>query len=782
MYGHCGFIKLDAVTSSSLAVSSDICAPLSPARGETLTGSRRAQVSLKLTLEKRNANVHRTPSRRLVAPERFTENRWIMESLLLILEIGIAVVVSSLLSPYIPRVSMPLVQILLGVMWFFIPGLPIININSELFLLLFIAPLLYFEAMHLSRSGLRKNFGISLSLAVGLVLLSVFISGFTINLLFSAIPVAAGCALGAALSPTDAVAVAQLGNDAQLTRRQTTVLETESLFNDAAGIVSFQFALVWLTTGVFSPVVFVENVALSFVGGALVGAALGWCMNRLIGWLRRMRLETTTNRILIELIFPFATYWIGQELGVSGVIAVVCAGLMAVYHRVGVGEDLAEVNRVSGAVWEVFTFVLNGSVFVLLGIELPLAMRQSIISARINTLGAIAAAAIVFIILLLVRFLWIAAMLRTARSEDTGERRRMTRERWHSAAVMTFGGAKGTISLILAFSLPSELDTMTNFPVRTAGLFIAAVYIVLSLLVANILVPILAPPEKDEDGHKFALANLEMLNRTLITISRLDNTSSSPEEHLAIEAVMRSYNSRIARQRGNVLSQDELAILQAARIEMREWQSLWLENYVRCHPEAKDACQRLLAPIEFSLSYDEAGWKKHLRTRLYFMRLKITVALRAARAALRFTWNRTVEVTTGSDDVEYGRSQITRIQIQMLQDSIHHLFTLINYDQIPPIVGSTIVSELRTILRSLQAPSRPVAGVGAGAGAGASAGVGGTSGRRDTVLHQFNTVLSQAYAIELETIRTMAENQEITRDQAKTMRRNVFIMQSDSAV
>ena len=222
-----------------------------------------------------------------------------MGSFLLIIQIGIAVVISSLLSPYIPRVSMPLVQIFLGILWFFIPGLPLINLDSEFFLLVFIAPLLYFEAMHISRSGLRKNLGITLSLAVGLVLLSIVIAGYTLTFSMADIPLAAAFALGAALSPTDAVAVAQIGADAQLTERQETVLATESLFNDASGIVSFQFALATLITGTFSPLKFSLNVLYSFIGGAAVGAVLGIMLNHLIVWLRRMRLETTTNRILI---------------------------------------------------------------------------------------------------------------------------------------------------------------------------------------------------------------------------------------------------------------------------------------------------------------------------------------------------------------------------------------------------------------------------------------------------------------------------------------------------
>ena len=301
-----------------------------------------------------------------------------MQLLTLIVLIMSAVLLSALISPYIPKVSLPLVQIALGVIWYFLPFTPNLNLDDELYMILFIAPLLFFEAKGFPLSSLRRTISISLSLAIGLVLFSVVATGFSLHALWGTISLPAAMALGAALGPTDAVAVSELRKEANLSDSQVSVLRSESLLNDAASIVSFQFAIAAATTGQFSALQFTWNIAYSFLGGAVLGAVLGFLMNSLMLTLRRLSLETTTTRITIELLFPLFAYVLAENIHVSGVITVVAAGLLLRYNRMGVGSDIARTNLVSDSVWKFVTFALNGSVFVLLGIELPLAMRDSL--------------------------------------------------------------------------------------------------------------------------------------------------------------------------------------------------------------------------------------------------------------------------------------------------------------------------------------------------------------------------------------------------------------------
>ena len=172
-----------------------------------------------------------------------------------------AVVLSSFLSRFIPKVSTPLVQIALGALASQLPFFPNVTLDPELFMVLFIAPLLYLEAHEIDKSELLKSVKLSLSLAIGLAIATMVAVGFTLHAAWPAIPLAAALALGAALGPTDAVAVSSLGKEAALTQRQTSVLKGESLFNDASGIVGFQFAIAAAISGVFE----VGDSAIQFV-------------------------------------------------------------------------------------------------------------------------------------------------------------------------------------------------------------------------------------------------------------------------------------------------------------------------------------------------------------------------------------------------------------------------------------------------------------------------------------------------------------------------------------
>ena len=168
-----------------------------------------------------------------------------------------------------------------------------------------IAPLLYLEAHEIDKSELLKSVKLSLSLAIGLTIATMVAVGFALHAVWPAIPLAAALALGAALGPTDAVAVSSLGKEAALTQRQTSVLKGESLFNDASGIVGFQFAIAAAVSGVFTVGDSAAQFVFSFFGGAIFGLAVGMVADLLFESLRSFGWETTTSRILMELFLPF---------------------------------------------------------------------------------------------------------------------------------------------------------------------------------------------------------------------------------------------------------------------------------------------------------------------------------------------------------------------------------------------------------------------------------------------------------------------------------------------
>lgn len=472
-----------------------------------------------------------------------------MEVLELVLCVVAVVVFSSFLAHFIPKVSTPLVQILLGALVTFLPFFPQARLDPELFMVLFIAPLLYLEAHDIDKPALLKNLGVSLSLAIGLAIATMAAVGFTLSALWPAVPLAAALALGAALGPTDAVAVSSLGREATLSQRQRSVLKGESLFNDASGIVGFQFAIAAAITGQFAVGEATAEFLVAFVGGAIFGTIVGLASNWLFETARALGWETTTTRILMELFLPFLLYLGAERLHVSGILAVVAAGLLVRFDRTGIGPNAARTNIVSSSVWGVLSFSLNGTVFILLGMQLPDALRTSWTNPGVSNALLLALIAVVSAVVIAMRFVWVAAMLRLTHDSENGRRRRMTAERWRSAAVMTFGGPKGTITLSLMFTIPYAIAGGVPFPMRDELIFVASGVIIVTLLLANFALPLLAPHKgKAEELDELAGAAIKVLQRT---VEELEERITA-ENRQAVMLVIHGYERRIRRLRQHI--------------------------------------------------------------------------------------------------------------------------------------------------------------------------------------------------------------------------------------
>ncbi len=247
-----------------------------------------------------------------------------MEIIELILLLAAAVLASSIIDQLVPKVSAPLIQIGLGLLIAILaPSQIKIELDSEVFLALFIAPLLFNEAKYADKAALWRNRGSIVSLAVGLVVVTTLVIGFSVQTLIPSIPLAAAFALGAALGPTDAVSVASLSKNPGIPERQKSMLKGESLINDASGIVSFQFAIAAAVTGSFSLIDASLEFLVSFFGGILLGIVLGYGSNLLVRGVRSIGLENTTFHVLFEVLTPFIIFMLAEAIGVSGVLAVV---------------------------------------------------------------------------------------------------------------------------------------------------------------------------------------------------------------------------------------------------------------------------------------------------------------------------------------------------------------------------------------------------------------------------------------------------------------------------
>lgn len=681
----------------------------------------------------------------------------------LILCIIAAVVVSSFASRFVPKVSTPLVQIVLGVLVTYLPFFPDATLDPELFMVLFIAPLLYLEAHEIDKSALLKTLDLSLSLAIGLAIVTMATVGFTLHAVWPSITLASALALGAALGPTDAVAVSSLGKEASLTQRQRSVLKGESLFNDASGIVGFQFALAAAFTGEFAVGQAAGEFVISFFGGTLFGLVIAAAANWLFETVRSLGWETTTTRILMELFLPFLLYLGAEEFNVSGILSVVAAGLFIRFDRTGVGPNVARTNIVSTSVWGVLSFSLNGAVFILLGMQLPRAMRASWSDPYISNTVLIGIILLVTLVVIALRFFWIAAMLRVARDTITGQRRKMTPERWRSAAVMTFGGPKGTITLSLMFTIPYYIAGGAPFPMRDELIFIASGVIIVTLLLANFLLPLLAPNRGKDPSAEMIPVTIDVLRATVEELTG----RITPENRRAILMVIDQYTKRIGRLQQRIGDTDPQGFEQL-QIEALHWEKEFVRDRLadtKAHPAADTAtqelnvetCERMLDQIMNTLRHTSTDPTSghavsQIRGRVRMFQRQMSNYAKRTVSKIRHT------TPLVSEDQIFARTR--ELQVEAIHHVIGRLIDEMGQDTYNTEHCSALLLDYRRAEASLQA--RPT-----------------MSGTTETIT-QVEDVKRESYGIELGMIQDMYEAGDINRAQARSLRRNIYVMQVDA--
>lgn len=350
-----------------------------------------------------------------------------------------------------------------------IPGLPAVAIDPELVLVLFLPPLLMDGAWFTAIAPFRRHMAGILSLAVGAVFFTTAVVAVVTKLLLPALPWAACVALGAILSPPDAVSARAVLQQVRLPRRLSTLLEGESMLNDAAGLVLFRFAVAAVLTGTFSLGAATGTFFLLVVGGIAVGAGIGaiWVL-----FLRR--LGDDTLMIAATMLVCWSAYIAGELLHVSGVIAVVTAGLTCGWFQHVVFSASVRIRAL--AFWQVLVFLLEAAVFTLIGLSLRGILDRIGDPARILDTMAVPALSIVTAVIV-ARFLWIfaadAIVALLGRMGWTSARPLGGR----AALVMSWAGMRGVVTLAVALSLPEAM------PERDLMLVAAFAVILVTVLV-----------------------------------------------------------------------------------------------------------------------------------------------------------------------------------------------------------------------------------------------------------------------------------------------------------
>lgn len=421
-----------------------------------------------------------------------------MAALELVLFLLAAVVASSILDRLVRPLSLPLVQIAAGALIGLFVATPLESgLDPELLLILFIAPLHFNESRHADPAALWKNrFGIA-SLAGGLVFAIALAIGGLLHALVPAIPLSLAFAFGAALGSTDAVAVTELSKDYRFGRRHEALLMGEAFFNDVTGTVLFKCCVGLAATGALSLGHAGEEFALELFGGMAGGAILGAGAWALFALIRRAGIDTPTLHVTLELLLPFGIYLLASQLHIGGVIAVVCAGLVMSllphHHSVAAARQKLQ----SRSVWDTLSFILNGVIFVILGMQLPRILHP-VEEGGLGGAALLGAVLLITLVLELLRFIWIVGMDAVhAKREGGAAASAFSGASLKSAVAMAFAGPKGAITLSLMLTVPATLVFANGAPMREAILSVTAGVILCTLLLADFAVPALVPHKRE---------------------------------------------------------------------------------------------------------------------------------------------------------------------------------------------------------------------------------------------------------------------------------------------
>lgn len=419
--------------------------------------------------------------------------------------IGLSAVIDKLKIPY------PVLLVLVGLTIGFIPGLPNLPLDPDVIFFIFLPPLLYDAASRTSWHDFKANLRPISALGISLVFFTTVVVAITAHYFIPEFGWPVAFLLGAIVSPPDAMASAGIIKGLGLNRRVITILEGESLVNDASALMAYRYALMASITGGF----IFRIAGLQFFLQAGAGILIGLCVGYVLVFVHKRINNFPVVETSLTLLTPFLSYLTAEQLHTSGVLAVVCTGMFISWRSQEIFSFQTRMQ--TRVVWNTLIFLLNGFIFILIGLQLPAILKQLTIykPSALIFYGLIISLATV-----LIRFLWVFASARFfAMFKEKKNTKQERSETWKSVLIVAWTGTRGVISLAAALALPLTLYNGEIFPQRNLILFLCFSVIFVTLVVQGFSLPLLirlldVKPSAKEDKEEKEL-QLYMVNNTL---------------------------------------------------------------------------------------------------------------------------------------------------------------------------------------------------------------------------------------------------------------------------
>lgn len=382
------------------------------------------------------------------------------------------------------KIAYPILLVIAGLLVSIIPGLPMLKIDPNLIFFLFLPPLLFEASWSVSFKEIKKWWRIITSFAFLVVFFTAFSVAITTNYFIPGFTIALGFLLGGIVSPPDAVSTGAITKFVKIPKSMSAILEGESLFNDASSLIIFRFALIAVGTGQF---IWQEAILTFFwmvIAGVGIGLFLGWLFVKL----HKLLPTDAPSDIALTLIEPYFMYWVAEQIHCSGVLSVVSGGLFMASRQL---TFLNSTSRIRGfSVWESFIFILNGIVFLIIGLELP-DIVSGLRTEGIPLQTAIGYGVLVTVVLIVSRMISSFAAIVATRifRPSVAPQTTSVRQRFLIPLLMGWTGMRGVVSLAAALAIPLTLEDGSKFPHRNLILFITFIAILLTLLVQGLTLP-----------------------------------------------------------------------------------------------------------------------------------------------------------------------------------------------------------------------------------------------------------------------------------------------------